>query len=118
MDLINDFKTDDIKNDTPEPPLKENKTDKPVKKAGKYKEKKVRNILDSISNNDIDKIISNVFNEDKEDFDSTMEKLNECANYEEATEILKSVFVTYRVNPYTRDALTLTNSVANYFTKV
>ena len=118
MDLIKNFheETDDKKNEEPAP-SQDIKT-KPVKKNGKYKEKKIRNILDSISNNDIEKIIANVFNEDKEDFTSTMEKLNECSNYDEATEILKSVFVTYRVNPYTKDALTLTNSVANYFTKV
>ena len=90
---------------------------KPVKKNGKNKDKKTRNILDSISNNDVEKIIFNVFNDDREDFSTTIEKLNECANYDEATEILKSVFLTYRVNPYTKDALTLTNSVANYFTR-
>ena len=117
MDLIKDFHDENEIKDTPVPPAKEVDTAKPVKKNGKNKDKKTRNILDSISNNDVEKIIFNVFNDDREDFSTTIEKLNECANYDEATEILKSVFLTYRVNPYTKDALTLTNSVANYFTR-
>jgi len=117
MDLIKDFHDENEIKDTPVTPAKEVDTPKPVKKNGKNKDKKSRNILDSISNNDVEKIIFNVFNDDREDFSTTMEKLSECANYDEATEILKSVFLTYRVNPYTKDALTLTNSVANYFTR-
>jgi hypothetical protein len=117
MDLIKDFHDENDKRDTPAPSAKEDEKSRPVKKTGRYKEKKIRNILDSISNNDVEKIISNVFNDDKEDFTTTMEKLNECANYDQATEILKGVFLTYRVNPYTKDALTLTNTVANYFTR-
>ncbi len=74
-------------------------------------------ILDFINDKDIAKIVSNVFNEDKDDFKNTLEKLNECNNYEEATEILKSVFITYRVNPYSREAVTLTNSVATFFAR-
>jgi hypothetical protein len=117
MDLIKDFHDENEIKDTPLPPAKEVDAPKPVKKNGKNNDKKTRNILDSISHNDVEKIIFNVFNDDREDFSTTMEKLNECANYDEATEILKSVFLTYRVNPYTKDALTLTNSVANYFTR-
>jgi hypothetical protein len=117
MDLIKDFHNEGDEKDSV-PPVKANNNEKPVKRNGKYKEKKIRNILDSISNNDVEKIISNVFNDDRKDFTDTMARLNECANYDEATEILKGVFLTYRVNPYTKDALTLTNSVANYFTQV
>ena len=117
IDLIKDFHEESDKNDITAPPVKENNNSKPDEKTGKFKEKN-RNILDSISNNDVEKIIFNVFNNDKEDFAGTIEKLNECANYDEATEILKGVFLTYRVNPYTKDALTLTNSIANYFTRV
>jgi hypothetical protein len=116
MDLIKDFHGEDESKDSNNT-SKENNSYTPAPKAEKFKEKKGKDILDSISHNDIEKIISNVFNDDNEDFSSTMEKLNECTNYDEATEILKSVFVTYRVNPYTKDALTLTNTVANYFTQ-
>ncbi len=74
-----------------------------------------KDLFDYISDKDMDKIVQSVFNDDREDFASTMERVTECSNYDEATEILKSVFVTYRVNPYTRDAVTLTNAVSNYF---
>jgi hypothetical protein len=115
-DLLNDFHDETGKKDSAGPPPENVNKSNPVKKSVTIKENKGRNILDFISNNDVDKIIFNVFNSDREDFNNTMAKLNECANYDEATEILKSVFLTYRVNPYTKDALTLTNSVANYFT--
>jgi len=72
-------------------------------------------LFDYISDKDIRKIISSVFNNDRDDFLSTADKIGECKNYEEATEILKSVFLTYRVNPYSKEAVALTNSVANFF---
>ncbi len=63
----------------------------------------------------MEKIVTNVFNEDEEDFVNTMEKISESANYDEATEILKAVFFSYKVSPYSRDAVTLTNAVSNFF---
>jgi hypothetical protein len=72
-------------------------------------------LLTYLKDKEIDKIVNSVFDEDREDFAITMDKICECASYDEATEILKSVFLTYRVNPYSRDAVTLTNAVANYF---
>ncbi len=77
--------------------------------------KKNKDIFNFLSSKDIDKIVAGVFNEDREDFANTLEKLTECYSYEEATEILKSVFLTYRVNPYSKDAVNLTNAVSNYF---
>ena len=74
-----------------------------------------KDIFSYISDKEINKIVAGVFNDDREDFANTMEKISECLNYDEATEILKSVFFSYRVSPYTRDAVTLTNSVSNYF---
>ena len=67
---------------------------------------------------EIDKIVKAVFDEDREDFAITMDRIAECRTYDEATDILKSVFLTYRVNPYCREAVTLTNAVANYFNQV
>ncbi len=81
------------------------------------RKKKDEDIFDYLSNKDIEKIVANVFNDDREDFANTMEKLAECSTYGEATEILKSVFLTYRVNPYSKEAVILTNSVSNYFEK-
>ena len=80
--------------------------------------KKNKDIFNFLSSKDIEKIVSSVFNDDREDFANTLEKLNECSSYDEATEILKSVFLTYRINPYSRDAVNLTNAVSNYFEQV
>ncbi len=79
--------------------------------------KRERDFFEFISDREIEKVVGSVFNDDREDFANTMERLTECNNYEEATEILKSVFLTYRVNPYSRDAIILTNSVSNYFSQ-
>ncbi|HKI77699.1 MAG TPA: hypothetical protein VKA26_04085 [Ignavibacteriaceae bacterium] len=74
-----------------------------------------KDIFSFLTDKEIDRIVSNVFNEDREDFANTMEKVSECVTYDEATEILKTVFFSYRINPYSKDAVTLTNSVSNYF---
>ncbi len=76
-----------------------------------------RDLFSYLSNKEIEKVVTNVFNEDREDFANTMEKITECYTYDEATEILKGVFFSYRINPYTRDAVTLTNAVSNYFSQ-
>ena len=75
-----------------------------------------KDILSNLSNREIEKIISTIFNEDKEDFATTIETISECKSYEKATEILKSLYTTYNVNPYSREAILLTNAVAKYFT--
>ncbi len=77
--------------------------------------RKNNDILSFLSDKDMEKIVSNVFNEDEEDFVNTMEKISESASYDEATEILKAVFFSYKVSPYSRDAVTLTNAVSNFF---
>ena len=75
-----------------------------------------KDILSFLSNREIEKIISSIFNEDKDDFATTIETISECKTYEKATEILKSLYTTYKINPYSRDAILLTNAVAKYFT--
>lgn len=77
--------------------------------------RKNTDILSFLSDKDMEKIVANVFNEDEEDFVNTMEKISESAGYDEATEILKAVFFSYKVSPYSRDAVALTNAVSNYF---
>ena len=96
-------------------PESEEMLDNEPKDTGPTMKRKDEDIFDYLSNKDIEKIVANVFNDDREDFANTMERLAECGNYEEATEILKGVFLTYRVNPYSKEAVTLTNSVSNYF---
>jgi hypothetical protein len=75
-----------------------------------------KDILSFLTNREIEKIISSIFNEDKDDFSTTVETISECKTYEKATEILKSLYTTYKINPYSRDAILLTNAVAKYFT--
>jgi CRISPR/Cas system-associated endoribonuclease Cas2 len=86
------------------------------------KSRKQNNYLNDLyaylKDKEIDKIVKAVFDDDKEDFAITMDRIVECRTYDEATEILKGVFLTYRVNPYCREAVTLTNAVANYFNQV
>lgn len=88
------------------------KKDKQISPAGKKRESDVFAFL---SNKEIEKIVESVFNEDREDFVNTLEKIMECTSYDEATEIIKGVFLTYRVNPFSKEAVILTNAVSNYF---
>lgn len=74
-----------------------------------------KDIFSYLSDKEIEKIVSNVFNEDQEDFATTLEKISECEILEEANEIIKGVFISYRVNMYTKDASTLTRAISNYF---
>jgi|YelNatPaOPRAMG01_1025707.scaffolds.fasta_scaffold00642_22 hypothetical protein len=79
------------------------------------KGEKGKDISNFMSKKDAEKIIKKIFENDKADFEHTIEKLKECNSYEEATEILKGVFFTYRVNPYSREAVIFTNYVSNFF---
>lgn len=100
-----------------------NKIEKEIEKIERLNEKvdpltknKIEtDIFRYLTQRDMERIISNIFNEDRDDFTNTMEKIAECSNYDEAIEILKGVFFTYRVSPYTRDAITLTNVVSFFF---
>jgi hypothetical protein len=72
-------------------------------------------LLNKFNSIELSGITINVFNGDSDDCVSTLEHLAEAESYEKATEILKEVFFTYRVNPYSKDAIILTNKVLNYF---
>lgn len=68
-----------------------------------------------LSDKESKRIVSDIFNEDRDDFITTIEKIQECNSYDEATEILKTVFLSSRINPFSREAVVLTNAVSNYF---
>ncbi len=68
-----------------------------------------------LSDKESKRIVSDIFNEDRDDFITTIEKIQECHSYNEATEILKTVFLSSRINPFSREAVVLTNAVSNYF---
>jgi hypothetical protein len=64
---------------------------------------------------EIKKIVSLIFANDEEDFMNTTERIMDCHSYKEASEILKAVFTSYKISPYSKEAITFTNAVSNYF---
>jgi len=95
--------------DTPleEETIIEEKIQNPIPKAEvPLREKELFSYL---SRKEVKKIVSNVFLGDDEDFVTTIEKISECAK------ILKGVFFTYRVSPYSKDTVVLTNAVSHFF---
>ena len=62
------------------------------------------------------KIISVVFNQDSVDFVNTLERIAECKNNEQGNEILKSVFSSYKINPFSsKEAKMLQEKVEQFF---
>jgi len=94
--------------------LPEPGNESPVSKKTNGKKIK-KDIFSFLSDKEIEKIVEAVFNEDRDDFTNTLEKISECSSYEEAAEIIKSLFQTYKVNPYSKEAILLTDAVSNYF---
>ena len=74
-----------------------------------------KDLASFLSDKESKRIVSDIFNEDRDDFITTIEKIQECRSYNEATEILKTVFLSSRINPFSREAVVLTNAVSNYF---
>ncbi len=111
LDIEEEVETIPLDPDEVEQPTQTNNTGKLSAKA-----KGNKDIISFLTAKEIQKIISSIFNEDKEDFATTIETISECKSYEKATEILKTLYTTYNVNPYSRDAILLTNAVAKYFT--
>ena len=74
-----------------------------------------KDLLSYLKGKEIRKIISTVFNGDEVDFVTSTEKIMECRTYREATDIIKGIFLSYKINPYSKEALFLTNAVSNYF---
>jgi hypothetical protein len=77
-----------------------------------------KDLFSYLSRKEVKKIVSNVFHGDDEDFVTTIEKISECGTYKEGTEILKGVFFTYRVSPYSKEGVILTNAVSHFFRQV
>ncbi|WP_290660947.1 hypothetical protein [Ignavibacterium sp.] len=92
------------------------KSDETEKTSGQLTRRE-KDLFSFLSKKEIEKIIDAVFNSDSEDFASTVEKISECTSYEEATEILKTVFTTYKVGELSKEAVLLTNAVARYFSQ-
>jgi len=100
----------------PEENIAEEKIHDPIPKAEVPLRDK--DLFSYLTRKEVKKIVSNVFHGDDEDFVTSIEKISECVTYKEATEILKSVLFTYRVSPYSKDAVVLTNAVSHFFGQV
>lgn len=84
----------------------------------KVKLKKKRDVFSFLTSREIDKITDAIFNSDSEDFANTIERISECQKFDEATEILKALFTSSKLSPQSKQAVILTNAVANYFDQV
>ena len=61
------------------------------------------------------KIISAIFNQDSLDFVNTLERIAECKQEDEADQILKDVFLSYRVNSVGKEATLLKEKIEQFF---
>jgi hypothetical protein len=88
------------------------KTEKSVIKPRNIRPK---DLFSYLRKKEIKKIVSFIFANDEEDFTNTVERIMDCHSYKEASEILKAVFTSYKISPYSKEAITFTNAVSNYF---
>ncbi len=84
--------------------------------AEEVNELEENDIFNYFTAKDTMKIISHVFNQDSVDFVNTLERISECSSFDEANELMKSVFTSYRINPFSsKEANILINRVEEYF---
>lgn len=77
---------------------------------------KVEELFNLFTSRETMRIISSVFNQDSIDFVNTMESISNCENFEQANEILKSVFNSYKVTIFNnKEANLLHQKVQDYF---
>jgi hypothetical protein len=89
--------------------------DKDEKIAVKTRNIRPKDLFSYLRRKEVKKIIFFIFANDEEDFTNTIERLMDCHSYKEASEILKAVFTSYKISPYSKEAITFTNAVSNYF---
>ena len=80
--------------------------------------KRKNDLFSYMKRKEIKKIISSIFGGDEMDFVTTIEKISESSSYKGATEILKGVFFSYKISPFSKEAVIFTNAVSNYFRQV
>lgn len=99
-----------------ENPEIEKKSPPPVEKQEKVVyPPRTKDLFSYLRKKEIKKIVSYIFVNDEEDFMNTAERIMDCHSYKEASEILKAVFTSYKISPYSKEAITFTNAVSNYF---
>ncbi|RKY91289.1 MAG: hypothetical protein DRQ01_07920, partial [Ignavibacteriae bacterium] len=88
------------------------------KQPGEEFIKRKNDLFSYMKRREIKKITSSIFGGDEMDFVTTIEKISECATYKKATEILKGLFFSYKISPFSKEAVMFTNAVSNYFRQV
>jgi hypothetical protein len=87
-------------------------------KSGEEFIKRKNDLFSYMKRKEIKKITASIFGGDEMDFVTTIEKISECSAYKGATEILKGVFFSYKISPFSKEAVMFTNAVSNYFRQV
>jgi hypothetical protein len=85
------------------------------KASNKTRTLRQKDMFSYLRRKEVKKIVSYIFANDEEDFTNTVERIMDCHSYKEASEILKAVFTSYKISPYSKEAITYTNAVSNYF---
>jgi hypothetical protein len=113
---------ENIKEEIPEPPIPVEIEEKvviekniPVEKPKFNRVVRQKDLFSYLKRKELKKIVTLIFANDEEDFTNTLERLMDCHSYKEASEILKAVFTSYKISPYSKEAITFTNAVSNYF---
>jgi len=96
-----------------ETPAIEKKLPEVKEKVGRVVRQK--DLFSYLRKKELKKIVSFIFANDEEDFTNTVERIMDCHSYKEASEILKAVFTSYKISPYSKEAITFTNAVSNYY---
>jgi hypothetical protein len=89
--------------------------DRSEKASSKTRTLRQKDLFSYLKRKEVKKIVSYIFANDEEDFTNTVERIMDCHSYKEASEILKAVFTSYKISPYSKEAITYTNAVSNYF---
>ncbi|MDH3268160.1 MAG: hypothetical protein OEM46_04825 [Ignavibacteria bacterium] len=89
--------------------------DKNEKAPNKTRTLRQKDLFKYLRRKEVKKIVSYIFANDEEDFTNTVERIMDCHSYKESSEILKAVFTSYKISPYSKEAITFTNAVSNYF---
>lgn len=105
----NSFSTDD--EEPPSQPLFE----EPIPVSESKTAEPEADIFSYFTTKETMKIISVIFNQDSLDFVNTLERIAECSTEDEADQILKDVFLSYRVNSVGKEATLLKEKVEQFF---
>lgn len=109
-----DDELDDISNEIYQPDGESEESEELEQPTEEFIKRK-NDLFGYLKRKEIKKITTSIFGGDEMDFVTTIEKISECATYKEGTEILKGLFFSYKISPFSKEAVMFTNAVSNYF---